>query len=178
MGITKPDTYVHPKKCKPPTHEIVTAETSEQTVSETTGGAGGTNKKKKGMSVSRPNVSSTRGEERVQLRLIISPPVSGQLEIFDQMIKANYPSNKAVLGLLKKGFPKFEADRFAGKIKVSEDELATKGKAVDTTKAVSPKFLRQVKELYDPFDVLSERALGQCVAEAILRSVAKEATNG
>ena len=178
MGITKPSAYVHPKKRKPPTHEIASAELSDERAKASTGKAGGANKKKKGMGVSRDNGCAAYAVERVQLRLIISPPVSGQLEIFDEMIKANYPKNKAVLGLLKKGFPKFETDLFAGKIKVSQDGLATEGKAVDTTKAISADFLCKVKELYDPFDVLSERALGQRVAEAILRSCAKEATNG
>lgn len=178
MGITKPGAYVHPRKRHKVATEIATAEPSGETAKGSTDKADRANKKKKGMGVSRTNVSSADTIERVQLRLIISPPVSGQLKIFDKMIQAKYPTNKALLGLLKKGFPKFKADLLAGKIKVSQDELKTDGKAIDTSKAVSVELLCKVKELYDPFDVLSERALGQRVAEAILRSCEKEATNG
>lgn len=57
-------------------------------------------------------------------------------------------------------------------------ELEKSGKPVDTTRNVSVEFFKRAKETFDPYDILSDRALGQRVAETIVRSVRKAGRNG
>lgn len=118
------------------------------------------------------------GEASVLVRLVIYPPAPGQLLIYDQMIDAGYSSKQALLGLLKKGFSQFEADLLKGRVTAPADPLTTSGKPVDTTRNVSAAFIEKAKAIFDPFDMLSNRALGQRIGETIIRSVAKDHADG
>lgn len=173
MGITKPVKYVHPKKRSIETgraEQRSNASAEQQDV--TTGFAREPEKGRKKKSVLDVSFASanhkTCTEKHVHIRLILYPPVEGQVPLYDQMIKANYPPNKVLLGILKKRFQKFEADLMAGKIEAVPNELKTSGKPVDTTRKVTAEFISCAKAVYDPFDILSERALGQRIAEGIL----------
>ena len=118
------------------------------------------------------------GEASVLVRLVVYPPAPGQLLIYDQMIGAGYSSKQALLGLLKKGFSQFEADLLNGRVNAPGDQLTTSGKPVDTTRNVSAAFIEKAKAIFDPFDMLSNRALGQRIGETIIRSVAEGHANG
>ena len=117
------------------------------------------------------------GESAVLVRLVVYPPASGQLLIYDQMIGAGYSSKQALLGLLKKGFSQFETDLLNGKVTAPADQLIISGKPVDTTRNVSATFIEKAKSVFDPFDMLSNRALGQRIGETIIRSAAKDHAN-
>lgn len=177
MGLTKPSVkYEHPRKRN--AQEAGTVSKTIVSVPEEksdTGFAGAAIKKKKG---DEPRASTSSHKKHAQIRLVIYPPVAGQLPLYDEMISSGVAPNKALLGLLKKGFPKFEADLLAGKVTVPATELATNGKPVNTTRNVSTEFMNLAKDLFDPYDILSDRALGQRVAEAIVRSIAKVGHNG
>jgi len=177
MGLTKPSsTYKHPRKGQRPEVVPVTeAKEADPEKSKITGSAGGADKGKK---VSRPNAETSASIKDAQIRLVLYPPSAGQLSLYDEMINSGVPANKALLGLLKKGFPKFEADLLAGKISAPTVELEKGGKPVDTTRNVSVEFFKRAKETFDPYDILSDRALGQRVAETIVRSVGKAGLNG
>ena len=177
MGLTKPSsTYKHPRKGQRPEVVPVTeAKEADPEKSKITGSAGGADKKKKGNDAHAVESASIKD---AQIRLVLYPPSVGQLSLYDEMINSGVPANKALLGLLKKGFPKFESDLLAGKISVHKVELEKGGKPVDTTRNVSVEFFKRAKETFDPYDILSDRALGQRVAETIVRSVGKVGRNG
>lgn len=177
MGLTKPSsTYKHPRKGQRPEVVPVTkAKEADPEKSKITGSAGGADKKKK---VCRANAAISIDKKDVQIRLILYPPVSGQLPLYDEMIKSGLSANKVLLGLLKKGFLKFETDLLAGKFSTPTIKFETDGKPVDTTRNVSSEFLNLAKELFDPYDILSDRALGQRVAEAVVQTVGKARRNG
>lgn len=177
MGLTKPSsTYEHPRKSKGrevnPTSEVMAPVSTKK---NNTSSAGEAEKKKK---VRRGNAATSIDKKDVQIRLILYPPVSGQLPLYDEMIKSGLSANKVLLGLLKKGFLKFETDLLAGKFSTPTIKLETDGKPVDTTRNVSSEFLNLAKELFDPYDILSDRALGQRVAEAVVQTVGKARRNG
>lgn len=164
MGIKQPPDYVYPKKRK-----RQAAEPEPQTVTPAEP-ARLPNKKKKG----KRSGTQIQSGQSVQLRLVIPSPAAGQLQLHDEMIAAGYTSKQALLGLLKKGFDRFEADLLADKVAAPTDPLETNGKPVDTTRNVSLHFFEKAKALFDPFDVLSDRAFGQRIGDAIIRTARKE----
>lgn len=176
MGLTKPSVkYEHPRKRGAQVAGTVSKTTISVPKEKSDTGFAGAAIKKKG---DEPRVSASSYKKDAQIRLVIYPPVTGQLPLYDEMISSGVAPNKALLGLLKKGFPKFEADLLAGKVTVPATELETNGKPVDTTRNVSAEFMNLAKDLFDPYDILSDRALGQRVAEAIVRSITKVGRNG
>ena len=50
------------------------------------------------------------------MRLVVYPPIKGQVETYDQMIEAGIAPKQAILGLLKRGFSGFETSLLAGKV--------------------------------------------------------------
>jgi len=163
MGIKQPPEYIYPKKRKRPA-----AETEPQITTPVEPVRAPIKKKRE----TRSDTSIPSGQ-CVQLRLVIPSPAAGQLQLHDEMIAAGYTSKQALLGLLKKGFDRFEAELLADKIAVPADPLETNGKPVDTTRNVSPQFFEKAKALFDPFDVLSDRAFGQRIGDAIIRTASK-----
>lgn len=158
MQIKKPPEFVHPNKRKRTDRKSKLLETNE--------------------TIQKPslrNGSASANERNLGkselIRLVVYPPVKGQIEIYDRMIEAGFVPKRALLGLLKKGFQEFEVDLLARNIVSPANELQTDGKPVDTTRNVSPQFINYANALFDPFDVLSDRALGRCIAETILRRV-------
>ncbi len=161
MGIKQPPAYVHPKKRKREEQSL-----EPQTPKKTDGSD--LPKKKKKVAQFRPEAASVKTE---QFRLVIYPPVTGQIAIYDEMIKSGFTPKRALLGLMKKEFSQFEAELLAGNISRPTDDLKSDGKPIDTTRNVSPQFIKAAKTAFDVFEVLSKRALGRCVAEAVLRMV-------
>jgi len=84
------------------------------------------------------------------------------------MIKGGLSPKQAVLGILRRSFDQFESLVFAGKVSTLKTEIGKGGQAVETNRSVSKKFLAKAKEVYDPFGVLSKRALGMKIGEGIL----------
>lgn len=163
MGIKQPPDYVYPKK-----RNRQAAGTEPQTKAPVEPVRPPIKKKRE----TRSDTSMPSGQS-VQLRLVIPSPAAGQLQLHDEMIAAGYTSKEALLGLLKKGFDRFEEDLMADKIAVPADPLKPNGKPVDTTRNVSTQFFEKAKALFDPFDVLSDRAFGQRIGDAIIRSARK-----
>lgn len=164
MGIKQPPAYTYPKKRKrqaqqPEQPTAAPVETARPPI------------KKKG---ERTSATKVTNDGAVQLRLVIPSPAPGQLKLHDELSTAGYTSKQALLGLLKKGFDRFEADLLSGAVAVPTAPLETKGKPVDTTRTVSPEFIAKAKALFDPFDVLSDRAFGQRVGDAIIRMARKD----
>lgn len=161
MPIKDPGAYVHPKKKKkadpPADHPKSIAASSAA-------------KKKETSTSAKPNIALEKTE---QFRLVLYPPVEGQVPVYDAMIKAGFSPNRALLGLLKKGFDAFETDLLVGNVFATSKELKTDGSPVDTTRNVSPQFMEKAREVFDPFGVLSGRALGRAVAEHILHMSSK-----
>ena len=170
MGIKQPTgRYIHPSKRKRASDVFATpasAPMAEDRIPI-----------KKKREEDAPKADQT-DEVSVLVRLVIYPPAPGQLLIYDQMIDAGYSSKQALLGLLKKGFSQFEADLLNGRVNAPGDQLTTSGKPVDTTRNVSAAFIEKAKAIFDPFDMLSNRALGQRIGETIIRSVAKDHADG
>ncbi len=169
MGIKQPTgAYVHPGKRKrapdvPKGPSVIPAAKGRIPV------------KKKREAVARP-VARCRRKSRM-VRLVVYPPAPGQIPLFDRMIAAGYSSRQALLGLLKKGFSQFENDLLNDKVTAPADQLNTEGKPVDTTRNVEAEFIQKAKDIFDPFDMLSNRALGHRIGETIIRSVSKDYAN-
>ena len=154
MPIKQPNAYVHPKrrrKVEPSSDQPEPAPVRKKSQTSTT--------------------PKTGHDKTEQFRLVLYPPVSGEVPVYDAMLKAGFPANRALLGLLKKNFDAFEANLLAGKITSAAEELKTQGNPVATMRNVSPLFIEEARKTFDPFDVLSGRALGRRVAEHILRSM-------
>ena len=173
MGIKQPPAYVHPNKRKATPGEPVRRVTEQ--ASKT-----GRPKREKERSAPVKQARATKGnaEKTIQLRLVMYPPTSGQIPLFDQMIASGFAPKAALLGLLKRGFPVFEKKLLEGSIKALADDLDTMDTPIDTTRNVSPQFLKAAKTLFDPFGVLSDRALGRKIAETIVSQIGKEGSDG
>ena len=163
MPIKKPGAYVHPKRKDQPA----------QTLDPEARPAEPAPKPRPVRRSPAAQATKLSNEKTEQFRLVVYPPVEGQIPLYDEMIKAGILSNRVLLGLLKKGFGAFEADLLAGKITAENGEFETHGKPIDTTRNVSPRFVAVARETFDPFGILSDRALGRCVAETILRNAQK-----
>ena len=167
MGIKQPPSYVHPNKRK-----RQPVETKEQAPAPVTTPEP---PKKEKREVRKPRVLD--GSRSDQVRLVIYPPTAGQIAIYDEMIAAGYSSKQALLGLLKKGFSQFETDLLAKNVTTPPDQLLTDGKPVDTTRNVTPQFIEAAKGVFDPFDMLSDRALGCRIGEAVIRATSEPGDN-
>jgi hypothetical protein len=163
MGIKQPPTYVHPNKRKTVTPEPVRRAPQQAPKKEWP------QKEKEGTELGKQRrLSLQSADKTIRLRLVIYPPTNGQLPLYDQMIASGIEPKTALLGLLKRGFPAFEKKLTAGSIKAPTNDLDISGAPVDTTRNVSPQFIEAAKALFDPFEILSDRALGRKIAETIL----------
>lgn len=166
MGITKPLGYEHPNKRKRriseedaegPTH--VEAQQLPK-------------KKERGAEKRRvePSAATSIAETRkcAVVRLLVYPPAKGQVAVYDEMIEAGIAPRTAILGLLKRGFGDFQAAVMQGSIKPLQFDVPSDEAAIETTRQVSPEFVANVKSIFDPFGILSDRALGRTMGETII----------
>lgn len=173
MGIKQPPAYVHPNKRKTATSEPLGQAPQQVTKTERP-----KREKERIEPVKQSRATVDSAEKTIQLRLVVYAPANGQVPLYDQMIASGFEPKAALLGLLKRGFPTFEKKLLAGLIKASANDLDASGKPVDTTRNVSTQFMETAKTLFDPFDVLSDRALGRKIAETIVSQIEKDGTDG
>ena len=89
------------------------------------------------------------------------------------MIDGGVSPRQAILGLLKRGFAEFEADLRSGKVSGSANSYQTEDEVIETTRSVDETFVASCKQVFDKFDVLSNRAVGSKIGEAIFCRAAK-----
>lgn len=169
MGIKKvPFAYEHPKKRTPgsslPARQpIVSSDRPEHRHKE----------KKEEIDGSAANIEPTK----TTIRLVARIPLKGALPLFDQMCASGLSERKAVLGLFKLGFPKLGQDLTNSKSSV-EANYASHDTTVETTKTVPGTTMADLRQAIDPFGVMSDRAIGQRLGEAILWAAGQEEPHG
>lgn len=174
MGILKPPKkYVHPRKHRYGTEK--TDATALPPISEKVSSDKivGTQEDKP---TDKAQYQKNDNPKTELFRLVIYPPVGGVVPVYDQMLEAGINPRQALLGLLKKGFTQFEADLLNGKIEITIDHWETDGQPIDTTRNVEPDFIVNARKVYDPYGIISDRALGRIVAEAAIRSASNLST--
>jgi hypothetical protein len=176
MGIKKvPFNYEHPNKKKREKSEPA----QQATAPAVSGVVPKTEKRQaKPKETDAAEVANT-GElrETEMIRLVAYPPLSGQIDLYDKMVKGGLSSKQAILGILKRNFGQFEDLVFSGKVSIAKTEVGKNGEAVETNRSVSKEFLARAKEVYDPFGVLSKRALGMKIGEGILHQAKVRGSN-
>ncbi len=172
MGFKKaPNGYRHPRKKAKRAIPSPIPDHRGQTVREAT-------KEKKAQPRFQGQLKSSRDggsdqQSSILIRLVAVPPAEGQIKIYDQMIAAGLAPKIAVLGLLKNGFKAFENVLLSDRSIVPEFEYdSSDEKAIETHRSVSPELLLAAQTKFDPFGVLSRRALGMRIGQAILLSAA------
>ncbi|MGB7335704.1 MAG: hypothetical protein WBD01_07935 [Salaquimonas sp.] len=176
MGIKQPPAYLHPKKNAGPDQSLKQQTTArvQPSVSPV---------KKKESQRARLNELTKQApkpseQPKELIRLVACPPAAGQIARYDEMIDHGLTPKQAILGLFKQGFDTLETDLLAGRISPLKNSIVSNGNAVETTRTVTREFIQLAKSHFDPFDVLSNRALGQCIGEHILYQVAKRGGDG
>lgn len=169
MGIKKvPFDYEHPSKRKTDSKNETPVITAPKV----------SPKNKKGMGTKQMASSSRLETSKPQsgmvlLRLVVKPPKQGNFRLYDDMIDSGISPKQAILGLLKRGFSEFENDLQSNKVSATKLEYETEGSAIETTRSVDEAFNSSCREIFDKFDLLSNRALGGKIGEAIFSRVAK-----
>lgn len=155
MGIKKPDiAYEHPNKAN-----------SDKTP---------TFSKRSEQSENPLNVEHvTKASETIHVRIIAHYPAAGASAVFDQMCAASIDPKTVMLALLRKGIPEFEERCAKNEIDKIYIQKQLKQEFIETTRALSQSTFETAKKHFDPFDVLSLRALGVKIGNAIFASVAK-----
>ena len=171
MGIKQPPAYLHPKKNAGSDPAL-----KQQTTAR--GQTSGNSVKKKESQRARLNELTKQAlkpseQPKELIRLVACPPMAGQITRYDEMVAHGLTPKQAVLGLFKQGFDAFKTDLLTGRISPIENPIVSSGNAVETTRIVTLEFIQLAKSHFDPFDVLSNRALGQCIGEHILYQVTK-----
>lgn len=171
MGIKKaPNGYQHPRKKAKRAIPSPVPDHRDQTVRVAT--------KKNTPPRFQNQLKSThdKGSDQqssILIRLVAIPPAEGQIKIYDKMIAAGMAPKAAVLGLLKNGFKAFENVLLSDQSAAPEFEYdGLDKKAIETHRSVSPEFLLAAQNKFDPFGVLSRRALGMRIGQAIILSTA------
>lgn len=174
MGIKKvPFAYEHPNKRNPGTSGAETRNTASQATKERPN-------KKRGKAQTEPKPSPKLAATKnalpsaILLRLVVKPPKSGLFPLYDEMIASGLSPKEAILGLLKRGFSQFEIDISSNEIVASNNKYEAHGGAIETTRTVDEAFLNSCRDIFDKFGLLSDRALGGKIGEAIFSRTAKE----
>jgi len=156
LGIKKPNiAYQHPNKAK-----NSTTASNDRPISG----------KQKSSLVS---LSSERSDT-MNVRIIAHYPVKGSIRPFDLMIDAKIDPKTAILSLLKKGIPVFENICAVQAIDDINLDFEHGSEYVETTRAMSAIAFAEARQHYDPFEVLSKRALGAIMGKAILATAMQE----
>lgn len=167
MGIKQPPNYVHPNKKKEgklPDRRKTDLSTQQANALPT----------RKGNGKKSTIASNEQSAETQVIRLVARPPLPGQVKLYDNMLAGGLSSKQALLGLLKRGFDEFNSDLSTGKFVEGNPVLTTDGKAVETTRSIDSEFLKRARAVFDPFGILSDRALGQKIGEAIIGRAKKD----
>lgn len=172
MGLIKPDTYVHPNKRRQ--LDVTSKATAGQTVKDPKVAV---NKEKIEKRTDNPNRSEPKIEaesETVLLRLVARVPANGQIKLFDDMIDEGLSSKEIILGIWKREFGNLGALISDLDFKSTTPLEFENRKAIETTRKVTSDLLVSIQSKIDPFNILTERALGQKLGEALLIQAGKE----
>ncbi len=155
MGIKKPDVaYEHPNKAR----NTDKSNSSKNSIPP---------------AILATEIGAAKSPETMHVRIIAHYPIAGAYEVFDRMCSANIDPKNAMLALLKKGIPVFEERCANNEIDKIDILSQLKPEFIETTRALSKSTFETAKNHFDPFDVLSLRALGVKIGDAIFASVAK-----
>lgn len=173
MGIKKPPAYVHPRK----------RASSEEVLSDDRP----TPKKDKKEQANRkkvedgpldqiaiPELESNEGKATVLLRLVARVPETGQIPLFDQMIIGGLSPKDAILGIWKREFEKLVIKLRADEFHKSTEVKFSSRKPIETTRKIKPNLMQTITAEFDPFGILTDRALGQRIGEALISQAEKE----
>lgn len=172
MGLIKPDTYVHPNKREK--QDVPEKATAGQTVKDPKVAV---KKKKVEERTDKPNRSEPKIEVEsttVLLRLVARVPANGQIKLFDDMIDEGLSPKEIILGIWKREFGNIETLISDHDFKSTTPLEFENRKAIETTRKVTSELLISIQSKIDPFNILTERALGQKLGEAILIHSGKE----
>lgn len=128
--------------------------------------------------IERPNglaggkTSQNSEQDTKTVRLVAQPPKAGEFAIYDEMIASGLTSKKAVLAMIGKGFEKLDANA------LKPVSYECEGEAIETNRIFRVEDLSALKEEFDPFGILSKRAIGKKIGEALLAKAIKEMGNG
>lgn len=172
MGLIKPDKYVHPNKRK--RHEAsekaqaqIPVENSKEAVKN----------KNVELPVDQSDLQqplSTITGETVLIRLVARVPEQGQIAFYDSMIVDGLSPKEAILGIWKREFGNLDTTIADYDFKTSCQLGFEKRKAIETTRKITPDALRTIQSKIDPYNILTDRALGQKLGEALLIQSGKE----
>jgi len=175
MGIKLPPAYEHPNKRKrrdvapnSPTPELLKNKEIPKK-----------NEKKEPLKrrSSEALNAKTDDNEKVILRLVAYPPANGEFDLFDRMIASGITHRQAILALLRRGTDRLcEVPETWGKSS-GKASFERQGNPIETNRSVSANLHQQLKTTIDPFGVLTERAFGKIVGEAILAMELEESGN-
>lgn len=129
----------------------------------------------------QPPIASTfskfqkiRTVRKIMLSLSVPFPAPGVSASFDAMA-SHHDGNTALKTLLKRAMPEYEDLLRANKITNVPDEYETSGDTTDTTRMMDIDLVNTARQHFDPFGVLSMRALAKKIAcSALAAFFAKE----
>jgi len=125
------------------------------------------------ISMSSLDSLSSERSDTMNVRIIAHYPVKGNIRPFDLMIDAQIEPKTAILSLLKKGIPVFENICASQSIDDINIEYEQEPDYVETTRAMSATVFAEARRHFDPFDVLSKRALGGMIGKVILATISQ-----
>lgn len=165
MGIKTPPAYVHPSKAK---RQNAGLKGSTPEAVESAERA----KKEKG---AESSIASVPGKTKQPskpsahtIRLVAHLPKSGVFPIYDKMIASDLSPKKTVLALIGRGFEALDASN----LKPASYEFG--GETVETNRTFRSEDFSLLSEKFDPFGILSKRALGVKIGEALMVRALKE----
>lgn len=167
MALLKPKPYVHPNKRKRQDAEACT-QTPTSDDSEEKAIKRNEEDCPKARPIGNLKAAVTQvvsKEEKVTIRLQVRLPQKGQLPLYDEMIASKLSHKQVVLGMLTKGLRSIANDAtLLNQIKTYEPQL----EFIETRRTIKAQLVTDMKGKFDQYDILSERALGQKIGEALL----------
>lgn len=157
-----PSSYVHPRKKSKLSVETLKPELSANDV-----GKKSTAIPKSTKSIKQRS-SMSREQDFIMLRLLAPIPKMGECNTFDKLIDSGLSSKDAALGLLKKGFDDFEQKISSGTYMISPNVFTISKDIVETNRRSPLAFYNSAIEFFDPYELLTKRALGLKIGTAIL----------
>ncbi len=111
----------------------------------------------------------------MRFRLAAHPPAHGEIKIFDIMVESGMSKKEALLALMRKGTSYLDQVGLVTAI-CEKDALYKRdvGNAIETNRIVDVSVWKKLKQRFDPFDVLTTRALGVRVGEAVIMIAVRE----
>lgn len=114
-----------------------------------------------------------RAKRKAMLSLSIPFPVPGVSASFDA-IAGHHDGNTAMKTLLKRAMPPFEELLRNGRLAGTPEDYPMGADATDTTRMMDEELVQAARQHFDPFGVLSMRALARKIACAALATLFAE----